>query len=70
MKKRNKRIDKCPICSKNLYINRTYTMRIGIINTRVENELLGWICPYCKTEFDIDNKVNNFYGKGFIKGEA
>ena len=70
MKKRNKRIDKCPICSKNLYINRTYTMRIGIINTRVENELLGWICPYCKTEFDNNDEIMYIYGQDFDAGRA
>ena len=67
-KKKTKFIDPCPICGDELYLNDEYTQRVGLLDSR--DDVIGWLCPHCKTEFDPDDVVNNFYGKGFIKGEA
>ena len=61
-------IDPSPVCGDELHLNEEYTQRVGLLNS--SDEVIGWVCPHCKTEFDVDNVVNNFYGKGFIKGEA
>jgi peptidoglycan L-alanyl-D-glutamate endopeptidase CwlK len=49
-KKKENDKDLCPVCDKNLYYNEKYTQRIGIINTIGDHEVLGWICPHCKSE--------------------
>ena len=60
-------IDKCPVCSKNLYLNEEYTKRVGIVDE--EDEVLGWMCPFCKSEFDVDSKLLKLMGFT-TRGEA
>ena len=60
-------IDNCPVCSKNLYLNEEYTQRIGIVDE--EDEVLGWMCPHCKSEFDVDSKLLKLMGFT-TRGEA
>ena len=69
-KKANKEKDLCPICEKDLYYDDNYTQRIGIINTTGNHEVLGWICPHCRSEFDKSNKVMYIYGENFDSGDA
>ena len=67
-KRKNKEfIDNCPVCSKNLYLNEEYTQRVGIVDE--EDEVLGWMCPHCKSEFDIESKLLKLMGFT-TKGEA
>ena len=70
MKKKNKYTDLCPICEENLYFNRYFTKRIGLIDTNNKKEMLGWACPFCKSEFDIDDKLMYIYGEDFDAGNA
>ena len=59
--------DNCPVCSKNLYLNEEYTQRVGIVDE--DHEVLGWMCPHCKSEFDADSKLIKLMGFT-TKGEA
>ena len=70
MKKKSNHIDLCPICDKNLYHNKYFTKRVGLFNTRDTSEMLGWACPFCNSEFDIDNKLMYIYGEDFDAGNA
>ena len=56
-KKKENKEDLCPVCDGDLYYNDEFTQRIGIINTTGDHEVLGWICPHCKSEFDNSIKL-------------
>ena len=66
--KRSKPKDLCPICDKDLYLNEEFTRRIGLIDS--DKEVTGWICPKCKSEFDINNIIVYIYGENSIQGKA
>ena len=61
-------VDPCPICSKELHLDSEYTQRIGLLGNH--DEVLGWLCPHCNSEFDTDNHLTKFLGEGNIRGEA
>ena len=67
-KKRISLQDPCPICDEELYLDNKYTQRVGLIDEF--DAVIGWLCPHCRTEFDNDEKIINFLGKNFMKGEA
>jgi len=56
------------VCDFDLYYNSDATQRIGIIN--VKREVLGWICPECDSEFDLDDNIVYIYGEDSIQGKA
>ena len=68
IKKKNRAKDPCPICDFDLYYNSDVTQRIGIIN--VKRKVLGWICPECDSEFDLDDNIVYIYGEDSIQGKA
>ena len=61
--------DPCEVCDKNLYYNADFSKRIGLIDE--DSTVLGWMCPFCRSEFTEDNELVtlnlDFDG---IKGEA
>ena len=61
-------IDPCPICSEELHLNHEFTQRIGLLGEY--DEVIGWLCPHCNSEFDVDNHLVKFLGEGNIRGEA
>ena len=63
-KKKNKK-EECPACETNLYLNDKYSRKIGILDDE-RDEVLGWTCPYCNAQFDLDNKI--MYIKGIKNG--
>ena len=65
---KKKIIDPCPICSKELHLNHEYTQRIGLLDEF--DEILGWICPHCRSEFNIENQLTKFMGESGMRGEA
>jgi uncharacterized protein YbaR (Trm112 family) len=67
-KKKSRDRDPCPVCDFDLYYNSDATQRIGIIN--VKREVLGWICPECDSEFDLDDNIVYIYGEDSIQGKA
>ena len=60
--------DPCPVCKEELYLNEEYTQRVGLVNDF--EEVIGWLCPHCKTEYDTDTKIVRFLGSPEIGGEA
>jgi len=54
-KKGKKTKDPCSVCDKELYINEDYSSRVGLLDDN--DACVGWMCPYCNTEFDFNNKV-------------
>ena len=66
--KKQKKADPCPICNEELYIDHMYTQRVGILGDF--DEVIGWMCPHCDSEFDEDNHLTKFLGQGNVRGEA
>ena len=66
--KKKKIIDPCPICSKELHLNDEFTQRVGLLDDR--DDVIGWLCPHCSSEFDIDNHIVKFMGENGMRGEA
>ena len=66
--KKKKIVDPCPICSKELHLNHEFTQRVGLLDEF--DEILGWICPHCRSEFNIDNQLVKFMGEDGTRGEA
>ena len=66
--KKKEIVDPCPICSKELHLNNEFTQRIGLLGDY--DEVIGWLCPHCNSEFDVDNHLDKFLGEGNIRGEA
>jgi|10_taG_2_1085330.scaffolds.fasta_scaffold144547_1 uncharacterized CHY-type Zn-finger protein len=60
--------DPCPVCKNELAVNEIYTGRIGLVDEY--DKVVGWICPYCNTEFNKDYKIIKYLGKGAQGGEA
>lgn len=68
IKKQSRDKDPCPVCDYDLYFDSDATKRIGIIN--VKRQVLGWICPECDSEFDLDDNIVYIYGEDSIQGKA
>ena len=60
--------DLCPACYENLYFDDDVTQRVGILSEDYFT-VEGWMCPHCKSRFDLDNNLlyisdqNNKVGK-------
>ena len=66
--KKKKPADPCPICNKELYLDKTFTQRVGLLGDF--DEVVGWLCPYCHSEFDTKDHLTKFLGENGIRGEA
>ncbi len=60
--------DYCSICKEDLSLNEITSKRIGMLGE--DDHVCGWICPYCKSEFNLYDIVTNIYGDMEVKGEA
>ena len=65
-KEKNK--DKCPVCDINLYYDNVTSKRIGIMN--MEGDINEWKCPFCESEFDLNDNILYIYGAESISGLA
>ena len=65
---KKKIIDPCPICSKELHLNHEFTQRIGLLDDF--DEVIGWLCPHCRSEFNKDDQLTKFMGEDGMRGEA
>jgi hypothetical protein len=61
-------IDPCLVCDKELYMDGEFTQRVGLIDDA--DDLYGWMCPHCESEFDMDGKIKSLNGDNNISGEA
>ena len=66
--KKKKANDPCPICNTELYLNEEFTQRVGLLGDF--DEVVGWLCPHCSSEFDIDDHLTKFLGENGMRGEA
>ena len=66
--KQKKSKDLCPVCDYNLYFNSKYTQRIGVLDET--KDIVGWICPECSSEFDLENNILYIYGENSTQGIA
>ena len=66
--KKKKTADPCPICNTELYLAEEFTQRIGLLGDY--DDVIGWLCPHCKSEFDTDNHLVKFMGEAGMRGEA
>jgi|TARA_Y100000310_G_scaffold151243_1_gene150808 hypothetical protein len=60
--------DLCPVCDEDLYLDATFTQRVGLIDG--DDDVYGWMCPYCRSEFDVDGDIRRIFRDGKIQGNA
>ena len=60
--------DPCVVCDKDLYYDDEVTQRIGMIES--DGEIRSWKCPFCASEFDLDDNILHIYGEENAKGLA
>ena len=60
--------DNCPICKNSLYLDSNMSKRVGILNEF--DEIDERMCPYCDSQFTLNNKPTVLYGKMNVEGEA
>ena len=69
--KKIKRRDPCSVCGKELYYNSKYSQRIGLFDTQsLNHNIIGWSCPHCKSEFDINDNIMYIYGQDYVQGKS
>ena len=66
--RRKKTIDPCPVCDKDLHLDNKYTQRVGLLDDC--DEIVGWVCPHCDSEFDKEDHLVRIIGSSGQRGEA
>jgi len=70
-KKKIKRRDPCPVCAKELYYNSRYSQRVGLFDVKsLKHDIIGWACPHCESEFDINDNIMYIYGQDYVQGKS
>jgi len=46
----------CPVCDENLYYDNQFTQRVGVLADD-DFTIEGWMCPFCRAQFDLDNNL-------------
>ena len=64
----NKSVDPCPVCENELYYEKDLTRRCGLLNEH--DEIIGWLCPHCRSEFDGDDNLVEIFTGMKTKGNA
>ena len=60
--------DACPVCDEELFYTNEITKRIAVVDN--SEELQGWICPKCYSEFDMKDNIKTLFAKSSIQGSA
>ena len=60
--------DPCKACNGELYMDDKYTSRIGLLDE--DEEILGWKCPHCGSEFDLEGELTQFFDYTGTIGKA
>ena len=68
-KKNQKNKDLCPVCDENLYYDEQITKRIGLL-ANDDYTVEGWMCPECKSRFDINDKLTYIDASNNMPGKA
>jgi len=61
--------DFCTVCSENLHYKEDITKRIAILSDN-SSEVIGWCCPNCFTEFDMEDNIKVLMSKSAIQAEG
>lgn len=61
-------LDPCPICNVELFFDETTSKRCAILDAN--NNVVGWLCPNCKSEFENDDTVVDLFTNLEVKGES
>ena len=56
IQKKKKNRDLCPVCDENLYYDNQTTQRVGLLADD-DYTIEGWMCPYCKSRFDLKDNL-------------
>ena len=65
-KKKSK--EPCPVCENELYFNDELSKKCALLD--VNNFIVGWICPHCRSEFDNDDNIIEMFTGIQGKGES
>ena len=44
------------MCDENLYYDNQVTQRVGVLADD-DYTIEGWMCPFCRAQFDLDNNL-------------
>ena len=58
--------DPCIVCDKELYLDEEYSKRGGLLDDN--QDCVGWMCPYCNSEFDFNNRVTYIMPMNVCRG--
>ena len=47
--------DPWEVCGSELYFDEISSKRAAILDSK--DKIVGWLCPFCKTEFDDDDNI-------------
>ena len=61
-------IDPCPICNVELFFDEETSKRCAILDSN--NNIEGWLCPNCKSEFKNDDTVIDVFTNLEVRGES
>ena len=61
-------IDPCPICNVELFFDEETSKRCAILDEK--NNIEGWLCPNCKSEFENDDTVVDLFTNLEVRGES
>ncbi len=60
--------DLCQVCDEDLYLDAEFTQRVGLLDN--DDDVYGWMCPFCMSEFNLEGDVTRLFRDGKIKGDA
>ena len=64
--------DNCPICKESLRLTDEISNRFGLVDE--DNNVVGWMCAFCRSEFDEKDKIvtinDDEFGSMDINAEA
>lgn len=61
-------LDPCPVCDADLYYGKDLTKRCGLVDEY--DKIVGWLCPFCMSEFDDYDNVVEIFTNIAQKGKA
>ena len=67
-KKKKSIKDPCPVCDEDLYLDVDFTQRVGLLGN--DDDVYGWMCPFCMSEFDLEGEIKRLFRDGKIQGKA
>jgi hypothetical protein len=61
--------DLCNVCDEDLFFSSEITKRIAILSSKGD-EVTGWVCPTCYTEFDNKDNIQVLMSRTSIQGKS